>query len=247
MRGHDVDAFGALALPALAGYLQEVAARHAVALGCGVDALRARGLTWVLMRLRVAAPEPVAAGDVLAIDTWPSGVDRLLVSREYLVRRGEAVVARASTAWLVVDLASRRPVRPADALDPALRPAAEILLPIARRLPAAEAGPGAIERRFGVRYQDIDANQHVNNATYLAWALEAVEPARWRAQRAAAAEIHFLAEACLGDTVVSRAAGAGEEVRHAILREGDGAELARAVTRWTARAGPGGGGGAIRR
>jgi len=39
--------------PALTGFLAEAAGRHATALGVGIDALMARGLTWVLVRQRV--------------------------------------------------------------------------------------------------------------------------------------------------------------------------------------------------
>src|SRR5919197_2736291 len=112
IHSYAVDAFGTLALPALAGYLQEVAGRHADALGCGVEALRAFGLAWVLSRQRIEASAPVRLGDELEVVTWPSGVERLLVHREFLVTRGGAEVARASTAWLVLDLDRRRPVRP---------------------------------------------------------------------------------------------------------------------------------------
>jgi acyl-ACP thioesterase len=230
----DVDAFRTLALPALAGYLQEVAARHAVELGCGLDALRARGLTWVLMRQRIEVPGPVVLGDALEVETWPSGIERLLVSREFVVRRAGVEVARSSSAWLVVDLATRRPIRPADVLDPALRPVGEALAPIARHLPAPAAG--AAERAFRVRFQDIDANLHVNNTTYLAWALETITRERWTSQRPAAVEVHFVAESRFGDTVIACASAEGDELRHAIVRDGDRRELARLRTRWVPRA-----------
>jgi medium-chain acyl-[acyl-carrier-protein] hydrolase len=230
----DVDAFDTLALPVLAGYLQEVAGRHATELGCGLDALRARGLTWVLMRQRLEVPQGITLGDELEVETWPSGIERLLVSREFVVRRAGGEVARSSTAWLVVDVATRRPVRPDEVLAAALRPRAEALAPVPRRLP--EPAAGALEHAFRVRFKDIDANLHVNNASYLAWALESITPERWRAQRPAAAEVHYLAESRFGERVVSRVSGEGDELQHAVVREGDGTELARLRTRWTPRA-----------
>jgi len=229
----DVDAFLTMTLPALAGYLEEVAGRHAVELGCGLDVLRAQGRTWVLIREHLEMPAEIGLGDELEVETWPSGIDRLQVTREFVVRRSGAIVARCSTAWIVVDLETRRPVRPYEVLDPALRPRTEVLLPMAKRLPGPEAD--AYERSFEVRYADIDANLHVNNVSFLAWALEAVPPARWRTRRAFAAELHFIAESRFGDTIRSRASETGEALQHAIVRVGDAAELARIVTRWTAR------------
>jgi acyl-ACP thioesterase len=95
-----------------------------------------------------------------------------------------------------------------------------------------------VERRFQVRFADIDANLHVTNATYVAWALEAVEEPFWRAHRLAALDVQFLAECNLGAFVRSRSAADGERARlHAIVREADGKEVARARTAWAAREG----------
>src|SRR5512132_1010074 len=101
----DVDAFQTLTLPALGGFLEEVAARHADDLGCGLEFMRSRGCTWVLIRQRIEVSERIGLGDELEIETWPSGIDRLQVTREFLVRRAGVLVARCSTAWIVVDLA----------------------------------------------------------------------------------------------------------------------------------------------
>jgi acyl-ACP thioesterase len=96
-----------------------------------------------------------------------------------------------------------------------------------------EASPS---RRFEVRYSDIDANQHVNNGSYLCWALESVPEATWRGRRATAVEAHHRGEGLLGDAVLVRAAPQGDHgFAHAVIREGDGKELARLATAWTAR------------
>jgi acyl-ACP thioesterase len=81
---YEVDAFGTLEVPALSGYLQEVAGHHAAELGVGLETLRARGLTWVLARQRVELPLPVALGDTLEIETWPCGIERLAAMRDFL-------------------------------------------------------------------------------------------------------------------------------------------------------------------
>jgi acyl-ACP thioesterase len=234
VHSYEVDAFRQLQLPSLAGYLQESAGHHAVELGWGLEALQARGLTWVLARQRIEAGQPITLGDELEIATWPSGIHGLLATREFTVARGGVEVARASSAWLVLDLASRRPVRPAEVLDPALRPPLEPVAPIPARLPAP-AGGGA-ERLFDVRYADIDVNQHVTHTSYLSWALESVPEPLWRSARPCAVEVHYLAEARLGDRVAACCAeGEGGWV-HALGRAGgDGKELTRLRTRWTAR------------
>ncbi|HEY7723764.1 MAG TPA: acyl-ACP thioesterase domain-containing protein [Anaeromyxobacteraceae bacterium] len=235
VHGVDADAFGLLSGPSLAGYLQESASRHAEALGVGEPALRARGLAWVLWRQRIEVLRLPCRGEELAVETWPSGVERLAAQRDFRVTAaGGDELVRARTAWLVMDLASRRPVRPDRALEGRLREPASHVLEWAGDLPDLPAA--SLERRFAVRFADLDANLHVNNTTYLAWALEAVSQDDWRERVLAALEVAFAAECGLGSTVLSRSApSASGQLLHALVREEDGKVLARLRTAWRPR------------
>jgi medium-chain acyl-[acyl-carrier-protein] hydrolase len=236
---YEVDAFGTLEVPALSGYLQEVAGLHAAALGVGLEALRARGRTWILARQRIELPLPVRLGETVEIETWPSGLDRLAATREFVVRRGDgAEAARASTEWYVLDPARRRMVRPVEVFDAGFpRERLPAVAPLARgKLPLPDAWE--VEKRFHVRYADIDQNLHVTNASYVAWAIEAAPVELWRAARVSAVEVHYVAEGHHGEAILSRLARTGERTcAHAIVREEDGKELARLATAWTAREG----------
>jgi acyl-ACP thioesterase len=230
----DADAFGDLAPAALAGYLQEVAGRSADALGFGLADLNRRGLTWVLARETVVLDAPVRWGETIEIETWPSGIDRLAALRDFRIFRDGVEIGRALTTWYALDVASRRPVRADPILPQRLHPqTAHVLRP---RPPPASPPMVEIERRFQVRFADIDANLHVTNASYVSWALEAVTENAWRAERVCALDVQFLAECNLGAHVRSRSAADGERGRlHVVLREEDGKELARARTGWAER------------
>jgi acyl-ACP thioesterase len=233
---YEVDAFGTLAVPALSGYMQEVAGLHATELGFGIDALMARKLTWVLARQRIENPVPIRLGDTLEIETWPSGVDRLAALREFVVRRADGVeVARATTQWLVLQAETRRPARPADVLDPRFRERSASAAPLsAGKLP--ELRDWEAQKRFHVRYGDIDVNLHATNTSYLEWAIEAVARDVWQSRRLAALEVQYLAEARYGSAILSRVAPTGEGAfAHAIVREEDEKELARLITAWAPR------------
>ena len=236
---YEVDAFGTIAVPALSRYLQEIAGQHAAALGVGLDALRARGLTWVLVRQRIENPRPIVVGDVLDIETWPAGVDRLAALREFVVRRADgSEVARASSQWFVLDLETRRPVRPAEVLNERFpREASPLAVPFAAgKLP--ELREWELQKRFHVRYADIDVNMHVTNTTYVTWAQEAAPREVFRGRRLASVEAHFLAEANYGSAILSRLARTDDGVfAHAIVREEDERELARLATVWVRRDG----------
>jgi acyl-ACP thioesterase len=240
VRSYEVDAFGLLAVPALAGILAEAAGQHAAVLGVGIDALMARGLTWVLARQRIEIDRAPRLDEELEVETWPSGIDRLAALRDFRVRAaGDGTeLVRATSQWYVFDLATRRPHPPQVVLD---------LVRFAVDVPHAATFDGGKlpelerwerEKRFHVRYADIDRNLHVNNGSYLAWAIEAMPAEVWQSSRVAALEVWYRAECNLGSAVLSRVLPDGDGgYIHGIAREEDGKELARLTTRWVAREG----------
>jgi len=233
----DADAFGHLAPAALAGYLQEAAGRSADGLGFGLAELVRRGATWVLARERVELDQPVRMGEVLEVETWPSGLDRLAALRDFRLWRDGVEVGRALTTWFAIDLATRKPLRPAELLPEALHAQPPHVLPLAEPpLPPLEAAE--VERRFQVRFSDIDVNAHVTNSSYVAWALEAIDEPTWRRQRVSALDVQFLAECGRDVYVRARSAVQPDGARlHEVAREADGKALARVRTRWAARQG----------
>jgi len=236
VQSFDADAFGLLSPVALAGYLQEAAGRSADSLGFGMGRLGEQGLAWVLARQRVELDAPIRWGDALTVETWPSGIDRIQALRDFRLWRGGVEVGRALTSWLVMELATRRPRRPDRILPPERHAQTGHVLPlVTAALPAL--GAAAIERRFQVRFADIDAVGHVTNASYIGWAMEAIGEPAWRARRLASLDVQFLAETTLGHTVLSRSAPDGDDaLLHEVVREDDGKPLARVRTTWVTRA-----------
>lgn len=236
---YEVDAFGQLAVPALTGFLAEAAGHHAAALGVGLEVLMARGLTWVLVKQRVEILRAPRLHEELEVETWPSGIDRLAALRDFRVLGADgAELARATSQWYVLDLATRRPRPPLEVLDVA-RFRIEVPHAISFRdgkLPALERWER--EKRFHIRYADIDRNLHVNNGSYLAWAIEAMPREVWQSSRLTELEVQYRAECTLGSAILSRVLPSGEGgYVHGIVREEDGKELARLSTRWAAREG----------
>jgi acyl-ACP thioesterase len=239
VHSYEVDASGVLTPAALAGYLLETASAHASELGCGIDTLMQRGFIWVLSRLRIAVERPVVLGELLAVETWPSGVERLFALRDFRIRDAEGgVVARATSQWLVLSLETRRAVWPEEALDARAREEAERVFDEGF-VKIAPLGEVEERRRFDTRYQDLDHNDHVTSRTYVTWALEAIPEATWRSSRLSFLEVHYLAEAFHPSAITScarRIEGPGDRAyRHSIVRDSDEKELARLETRWVAR------------
>jgi acyl-ACP thioesterase len=91
-----------LGVRSLCDYLQEAAGNHAHELGAGVDALRERGMAWVLLRIRVNITRLPGAGERVQVHTWHSGLDRLFSLRDFsLVDAAEDPSVTAVSAWVM--------------------------------------------------------------------------------------------------------------------------------------------------
>lgn len=236
VRQHETDAHGVLSPGGLCDYLQEAAGNHAHSLGFSVAQLLQKGLTWVLSRFRLRIERLPAAGETARVRTWPAGAEKLFALRDFEVLDGQDVrIAAATSAWLILDTAARRPVRIQSVFEPpdALRTPRALDLGF-DRLPL----PDAFDRETPVRVRlsDLDANAHANNARIAEWIVEGIGRDEWERGSLRELDIDFLAEAMAGDAVGSRAsARPGGQFLHSLVRGGDGKEIARARTTWESR------------
>ena len=243
IRCSEADERGEATLPALLDLFQEAAWNHARSYHLSVPELREDGIMWVLFRLHVEIDRYPAWGEAVVVQTWPSGIHGLRFHRDFLYRdAGGSIIGRGTTAFMMLDMASRRPTRltdervgfpvtPERAIDDAFP-----------RLPEATAHDRIAE--FRVRRDDVDMNRHVNTTSYVRWCLESVPEELWRTRVPAGLEIHYREECFLGDTISAGAQlqeGDPPRCLHTVERRApDGATgtAAIAVSRWRARPAP---------
>ena len=225
-------AFEPLTTPALFARVQAAAEAHAAALGLGIEALTERGLTWMLARFRMRVRETLPETRRLVVTTWPSGSERLLALREFVVANPatpDEPFAVATSGWLLVGVDSRRPVRPGPFVDH-LAVDKHVLSLRGKRLDR----PTHIDwvHRMAVNQGDIDLNGHVSSTRYLEWAETALAheaPLRgpWHE-----VEIDYISEVLAGQHVRTEgAANPDGSQAVAIVREEDGAIVAIARIR----------------
>lgn len=236
VRSYETDPLGRLQIPILCKLLQEVAVAHASLLGVAVETLLERGTAWVLTRLHLELDRWPRGGEKIVIETWPEAMNRLQVERRFSIRTEEGEeIGEVSTLWLILNLERRRPVRlPTGIWDQFDH--YEIGDQPAKAEKLAVPDPVDRELAFTVRRSDVDLSAHANNTSFVEWAMEAVPDEVWSSSDLREMEIHFLAECHQGHTVRSRSqvveAADGNEVRHLMVREEDGVEVARARTLW---------------
>jgi acyl-ACP thioesterase len=239
VRSYETDPYGRLQPRILCQLLQEAATLHADQLGVAVDLLIESGVAWVLSTLHLEMARWPGADEVITITTWPEAADRLFTERRFeIVDASDIMIGHAVTLWLVLDLERRRPVRLPPLVVDRLREHVLGDAPIR----GAQLDPPTEPQRelaFTVRRSDLDLAGHVNNTSYVEWVVEAVDDVVWASCDLASLEIKFLSECHHGQTVLSRCRtthrSGSVEAQHAILRQEDGVEAARAKTEWRER------------
>jgi len=237
IRYFELDHNAELRFGSLLDFLQDAAGEDAVLRGFGVEQLLPRGLTWMLSRYRIRLDALTGMGDNISIRTWPSVHKGLSACREFEILRDGVQIGAASTAWMLIDLESRRPVRPNDKLGEVFlrdeqvfsEPLTGIKLPVVMEPSHA----------FKVRRADLDLNCHVNNRVFFDWAVESLESAEIENHRLYQVDINYLAEALAGEDVVSargcQITPEGLLCSHLISRPSDQKDLAKLQTLWVPR------------
>ena len=155
---------------------QEAAGNHAVSLGFGYDDLIVSNTAWILSRVHVEFIDTPKWREDITLTTWHKGLNRLFFLRDFVLtdKEGRERV-KATTSWLVLDLATRRLVR-----DPELMEEGTVCTENAIETPADKVQmPKDAESvhvmDHTVAYSDVDMNGHANNAMYMQWAMDAVD------------------------------------------------------------------------
>jgi acyl-ACP thioesterase len=235
IRSYEVDCRNRLSILSIFAFMQEAASKHAEALGVSIHQLNSENYTWLLSRLKIKLSSFPGWNDQIQVSTWPSGVQQLFALRDFELKdANDRFIAAALSAWLIIDLQKRRPVR--------ITPFVERLKPIEGchilddrldKLPASN--DCAHEKSFAVRYSDLDINQHANNVKFVEWLVEGVPEAILNTSVPVEFEINFLAEAFHNDQILASCAPRNSdntEFLHSLTRQQDGRELARAKTKW---------------
>lgn len=199
----------------MANLLQEVGGNHGVATwgrsDSGLAAMPGlEHLVFVATRMQIRMESYPKWGDIVQLETYYAEEGRVMVRRDWCITdaaTGHQLGAATST-WVTINSTTRKLAKlpeqvRAKFLKFSPSPPRHVL-PIAetRRklpdflLPAAYQGPEQVARRT-----DMDANGHINNVTYLAWAMETVPADVWATWQLCELEIDFKAECHQGDSV----------------------------------------------
>ena len=223
VEAHDADSAGRLRVSSMFNHIQNGAALHAGRLGVGIAEVIGQGMFWVLSWAKLEFASLPRFGDEFSARTWPKCRQKLFFIRDFLFSGSSGeVFCRATTAWLLVDVKTKKAVS-AQRLGEGI-PQLEgehALQCYPERFEIKDEGRRIFTRQ--VRYSDLDVNRHVNNARFTEFLMDCYPAKHHRNHRISSVAVAFVAEAKEGDELELRLVespenGAGDLIEIANLR-----------------------------
>ncbi|MBB6327470.1 acyl-ACP thioesterase [Algoriphagus iocasae] len=187
---------GKIRLSCVADLFQETSWGHADSADFGRNLIEENRM-WVLSRMDFHCFNLPSWDDHVRVYTAGRGVEKLFAFREFIMcNEKNEILAQCMTSYLLLNMESKRPVRPEGVLpnhlfDPLEKPewqAAKIVL----------GGELIDSEKLKVRYSDLDLNNHVNNTSYILWVENILKEHKIVKPNLL---INFQAECMLGDMI----------------------------------------------
>ncbi len=217
---------------ALLNFLQDMASANAEQLDFGYSAIVKKNLAWFLLKYRLEFSEYPQNLYNLTLTTEPRGYNRLFAYRDFGLYDGEKQLGKVSSIWSLVDLDNKKLANIQTALDsPAMKPyeKREDDL-IFDKIPAIE-NPN-IEKKFEIRFDDLDVNRHVNNCNYIIWAFEPLSFDFRSTKRLKTLDIAYKKEVKYGDEILSQIQIVNNTTIHNIKNLTTGEDLCSMKAEW---------------
>ena len=229
---YDLNPKGQARLTTMANYFQEMAYHHANQLGFGYEDMNERKTMWVLSRMRIRINRYPVWDDRVSVETWHRGMERLFGLRDFRLRNMDGkVLGEASSAWLILDSQTRRPIRPAEGVLSQNMETDSVFEEKLDKIPAPEQMEELARRK--AQFSDLDIVGHVNNVKYMEWCIDTLMADGSFNKEIRELEINFMHEALQGDTISIRgvlpeASAMGSSSTFIAKRERDDQEIIRA-------------------
>ena len=235
IKSYHTNQYGQASISSLFNILIEAAWAHAQVMDWGYDSLKSNNLFWVLSRMYFQVEKYPKWQDEITLNTWSAGTEGMYAYREFILEndKGE-VILRASSAWLILDMETRKIFRLSEFRDT-----------FPKRIDAnACRNPKRIKpdihleplNYYPVLFSELDINKHFNSVKYVERVLDDFGIDFLNNHEPAELEVNYLKEGQAGDAIaVTRTQLTESENLNCLVRESDGVDLCVMRIVWRAR------------
>ncbi len=231
VKSYECDVNGVLRLRTLFNYFQDMADEHADKMGLGYHFCIERNIGWIGGAYHIQINRLPKWEEDVTLYTWPSDATPVTGIRDFqMVDKNGHILVNATSQWVLVDLTRMRPL-------PITKHVGEYELIKERALTSsfpAITPPETYSNEIivPVRTDDIDINNHVNNAVYPTLCLDGV-PAEVKGQKAISEiQVSFKKPAVLSDKILIKSAADSQNSIHQLFNETGSTEFARVALKW---------------
>jgi YbgC/YbaW family acyl-CoA thioester hydrolase len=248
----ETNTVGEVHLSAYFKYVIETAWDWGAAIGLGIEKSEKLGLGWLVRATELNLHRPLRPNDVFELTIWLADWRRVHGTRyfEIVLKESGELVADGSQEVVTVNLKTMRPVP----IPPNIIENITIENPLLvkqQKFPKLTAPrETAFATKRTVDWRDLDAQEHVNNTNYVAFAEDAIAsalattgwtPARFKTENLAIknqrVHVHYLAPAAWGETLdvytyLTELTSAGGVWHVEIERHDDQKPIAQCVIEW---------------
>lgn len=169
----EVDYLTEYKLAHLLSLLTDLATVNGIEIGMWNDSLKGK-YGWILSKQTLKLKRPIMVEEIITIMTRAKGAGRVQFERTYDITSQDEVIGGIYSLWTLIDIHKRRIVKPQMAgitipdIEP-YEPFVESYEPVRKDIQTQHVS------RRQVLYNDIDINQHMNNAKYIEWAMDLMD------------------------------------------------------------------------
>lgn len=216
----------------LLNFLQDIATVSAEELGFGPSFVFSNNFAWFVLKYHIELEKPIQNMDSVILKTQPRGAHRLYAYRDFEISTVEAEkIGKASSLWALIDMNAKRMMPMEKALPFMFKYEKRAEDPDFEKIPPVEKAD--YTKEFEVKFDDVDVNQHANNANYMIWALETLPYAFRKRMYAKTIDIRYRKETTMGTKIKSEVSVVNETTIHRLSDTKDNEELCALMIKWT--------------
>ena len=181
--------------------MQDASLQHARKLKASAWDMTEEKMTWVLVRKEIKIITPLKLDETYTILTYPSGFDKFLAYRDYLIFDSDKkLVVGASSLWTLLQTESRKIVKiPQNILDIGVPKDTRFLVQPEKSIAIPDDLIKADQRL--VRPYDLDWNNHINNIVLIRYIMESIKKDGVEDESISKILVHFKNELILNESV----------------------------------------------
>ncbi|MBB1080389.1 acyl-ACP thioesterase [Limosilactobacillus sp. STM2_1] len=204
---YECDETGHPSMSMMLSMISMVSDEHSMSLGMGTNEVQQTGGTWVVSGYegQLNKKQPLF-GETIILGTRAVAYNRFFAVREFWImdQNHKVEYAHFKSMFVFMNLKTRRMESIPPVLIKPFNSPMEKRIPRLKRPHKLAETSAVVEQNYRVRYFDLDANHHVNNARYFDWLLDPLGREFLRKHQIQSFSLQYLQEVRDGEIINSR-------------------------------------------